>query len=100
MRAKFLRTFSDFGKYVLKPTLRKLHQPLCGIDMKVTADVHYVLSETASGKLLFDETISASYTAKASEAFVGTKRLQLANEGVIRVNIEALIERLGKLSLP
>lgn len=91
---------SDQGRYVLKPTLKKLQQPLFGMDMTVKADVRYVLSERASGKSVMDETISSSHTATVSDAFVGVERLKLANEGAIRKNIDMLIERLGTMSLP
>lgn len=87
------------GAYVLKPTLHALQQPLFGLDMTVTADVHYILREKATGKDMLDETIRSSHTAKVGDAFVGTTRLRLANEGAIRKNIEQLIKRLGELQV-
>lgn len=90
---------TDSGAYILKPTLKKLDQPLFGFDLTVKADVLYILQESASGKELFNETISSSYTATVGDAFAAVKRLRLANEGAIRSNIEAMIEKLGKVSL-
>lgn len=87
------------GAYVLKPTLQKLVQPLFGLDLTVKADVLYVLEDSASGKELLNETISTSYTATVGDAFAAIKRLRLANEGAIRSNIDALIERLAAIPL-
>lgn len=87
------------GQYSLSANLLSLKQPLFGMDMTVTATVQYVVTDTQSGQSVFEETLITPYTATVSDAFVGTKRLQLANEGAIRVNIETLIGKLEKLSL-
>ncbi|WP_082968594.1 hypothetical protein [Perlucidibaca aquatica] len=87
------------GAYILKPTLLKLDQPIFGLDLTVKANVRYVLKDSASEKELFNETINSSYTATFNDAFAAIKRLRLANEGAIRKNIEALIERLAKVPL-
>ena len=90
---------SGSGAYILKPTLQKLDQQLFGLDLTVKADVLYVLTDSASEKELFHEKINSSYTATFNDAFVAIKRLRLANEGAIRENIEALIERLATVPL-
>lgn len=89
----------DQGQYSLQANLLSLQQPMFGLDMTVTATVKYVVTEAKSGKTIFEETLTTPYTAKMGDAFVGTKRLQLANEGAIRTSIETLIEKLEKLSL-
>ena len=85
----------DSGTYVLKSTLHELDQQLFGLDLTVKAAVFYVLKDSLSGKDIFQETINSSHTATFSDAFAAIKRLRLANEGAIRKNIEALIERLS-----
>lgn len=70
----------------------ELKQPMVGLDMSVTSRARYSVTD-ASGKLIFDDTIAATGTAKMGEAFVGTERLRLANEYAIRENIKAFIER-------
>lgn len=89
----------DQGQYSLSANLLSLKQPLFGVDMTVTATVQYVVTETLSGKKVFEETLTTPYTATMGDAFVGTKRLQMANEGAIRVSIETLIEKLDQLNL-
>lgn len=85
---------TDSGDYRLDAELMKLKQPVMGIDMSVTSDVKYTLTNVATGAVVFEDVISKKYTAKMSDAFVGVKRLQLANEGSIKSNISALIEMM------
>jgi hypothetical protein len=47
----------------------------------------------ASGRLIFDDTVAATGTAKMGEALIGSDRLRLANEYAVRENIKAFIER-------
>ena len=44
--------------------------------------------------------IQIGYTAKFSDSFLGAERLRLANEGAVKVNIQALIDDLNGLKLP
>jgi hypothetical protein len=94
-----LSTNRQAGKYVLTAHLLKLDQPMFGASMTVTASVQYLLAERATGKEVFSRTITLPYTAAFSDAFIGTERLKLANEGAIRTNIAALIEALGGLKV-
>lgn len=87
---------TDSGDYRLDAELVKLKQPMMGIDMSVTSDVKYTLTNVATGAVVFEDIISEKYTAKMSDAFVGVKRLQLANEGSIKSNISTLIETMIK----
>lgn len=85
---------TDAGKFSLVAELLKLKQPIMGIDMSVTSDVKYTLTELESGDVVFEDTISKKYTATMGDAFIGTERLRLANEGSIKTNIATLIESL------
>ncbi len=79
--------------------LQNLDQPSFGLDMTVTATVNYVVLERASGKEIYQRTISLPYTAKWGDAFMGVERLKLANEGAIKTNITQLIDDLFNLKL-
>ncbi|MDD9877860.1 MAG: hypothetical protein OXR84_10515 [Magnetovibrio sp.] len=85
-------------KYDLNAYLMGLTQPLIGLDMTVTATVRYELIDTATRKSLVNETVTVPYTAKFSDAFIGTERLRLANEGSIRENIAAFLRHLVTVS--
>lgn len=87
------------GNYRLIADLQKVDQPMIGLSFTVTSTVQYSLVERISGRTIFNERISTPFTAGISDAFVGTERLKLANEGSIRVNIERLIERLSSLNI-
>lgn len=87
------------GHYLLTAHLEKLDQPLMGFSMTVTASVRYVLHERATGKTLFERTLVTPYTAGVGEAFIGSERLKLANEGAIRSSIGSLIDELARLQV-
>ena len=74
-------------------------QPLLGLDMTVTTHVRYTLKDTQSGSVVLDKMLVASYTATVGDAFVGAKRLRLANEGSARKNIGLFLEELSKLKI-
>ncbi len=83
----------------LQVRLVKLDQPLIGFNMTVTSVVHYTVRDVRTGAVLIDDDVAAEHTATMGDAFVGVKRLQLANEGSARKNIAALIERLNQISV-
>jgi len=87
------------GKYLLVAHLEKLDQPLAGFNMTVTANVRYTLIERSSNKTVFERMLATPYTAQLSDAFLGTERLKLANEGAVRSNIQQLIDTLVNLKL-
>jgi outer membrane murein-binding lipoprotein Lpp len=87
------------GRYQLTAHLEKLDQPLLGFSMTVVSTVRYVVYERATGKEIFNRSIVGSYTAAASDAFIGSERLKLANEGSMRVNITQFIGELQRLSI-
>ncbi len=69
-------------------------QPLAGFDMTVKASVKYTLTDTQTGKKVFDEFVSTSHTATMGDTVIGVQRLRLANQGAIKKNIKALIDLL------
>ena len=88
------------SKYQLTADLTRLDQPMMGFDMTVTSTVRYSLIETQTRKEVYSRVIQIGYTAKMSDAFVGTQRLKLANEGAVKANIQGLINDLIALKLP
>lgn len=85
------------GKFQLVAHLDKVDQPFAGFDMTVTTTVIYQLIDRASGRTVWEKTISSPYTAKMGDAIIGTERLRLANEGSVRENITRLVSDLQAL---
>jgi hypothetical protein len=82
------------ARFKLSAQLVELKQPFAGFNMTVTAKVKYTLTSAADGKTVWEKEITTPYTAKMGDAFVGVKRLQLANEGAIRENIKQFVDQL------
>jgi hypothetical protein len=87
-------------KYDVYATLAALDQPLFGLDLKVTSRVDYRVIERDGLKTWFDDSVVSSYTATFSDAAFAIQRLRLANEGSIRENITAFIQRLVAVEKP
>jgi len=79
--------------YPIDANLLGLSQPIAGFNMTVTSHVNYKVYDS-SGQPVVLATIDAPYTAKMGDAFMGTKRLQLANEGSIRESIKQFFDKL------
>lgn len=90
---------SENGEYQLKVKLLQVDQPLFGLDLEVTTNVNYVLTDTKTNKVVLNEVIVAPYTATMGDAFVAIKRLRLANEGSGRSNIEGFLKKLSALNI-
>ena len=88
------------SKYQLTADLTRLDQPMMGFDMTVSSTVRYSLIETQTRKEVYARVIQISYTAKMSDAFIGSQRLKLANEGSVKANIESFVNDLIALKLP
>lgn len=82
------------SRYILNAEMLSLDQPFAGFDMKVTAKVHYTLLSQPDQAVKWDQTLETPYTANFSDAFVGSERLRLANEGAMRENIKAVLDQL------
>lgn len=82
------------NRYHLTADILQVSQPMMGLDMTVTANVRYSLIDTMTRKEVFSKVIAGTFTAKFSDAFVGTERLKLANEGAAKTNIQLLVGEL------
>ena len=87
------------GRYQLTADLTRLDQPLMGFDMTVTSTVRYSLVDNQTRKEVYTRVIQARHTATVSDAFVGSQRLKLANEGSVQANIKSFINDLLVLKL-
>ncbi|MEM7445697.1 MAG: hypothetical protein AAF414_20415 [Pseudomonadota bacterium] len=68
--------------------------------MTVTSTVEYVIEDQLTGQTIFEEVITAPYTAAFGDSLLGVERLRLANEGSIRANIQEFFVRLGAVAVP
>jgi hypothetical protein len=74
-------------------------QPVAGLNMTVALRVRYTLSSLVDAGFRWEKDVSSAYTATVGEAFVGAERLNKANEGAVRKNLERLLEELVLLQL-
>lgn len=89
-----LYSSSTKPRYVLEANLMMLDQPFMGTNMTASCQVGYTLREVKQNKMVYKNTILASYTAKFNEAFLAMERLKKATEGAAKANIQKLIEAL------
>ena len=95
----FSRVIQNQGTdYRLDVELKQLKQPFAGFNMTVTSKVHWRLSNSKTGRIVWQQDIDRRFTAKLGDAFYGVHRLELANEGAIRENIKTAVQELGQLS--
>lgn len=91
--------YSEKGRYKLGIHMIEVDQPMLGFDMTVTTHTRYTLVDSETGKVVFEETVIAPYTATIGDAFIGSERLKLANEGSGKENIKKMIEKLSGLKI-
>jgi hypothetical protein len=82
------------GRYLLEATLKTVDKPIIGFSLTVTTTVGYDLIDRASNQSVWTRTVTRSYTASATDAFIYNNRLTLANEGSAKTNIQGFIEEL------
>ena len=90
---------SENGQYKLTVEMLKVDQPIFGLNFEVTTHVKYLLLDSISNSVIFDETIVAPHTSTFGDAFSGVERLRLANEGAGNKNIEIFLEKLSELQI-
>lgn len=95
----FLSNSNADAPYRLDVYLIDLKQPVGGFTTIVDSFIRYKLISTSDGKIVYDDIITASYKATMDDAFVGVKRLKIANEKSIQANITAFMERLYSLKV-
>src|SRR6218665_1501558 len=92
-------SLKDAGLLAANKHGSKYDQAFAGASMTVTATVRYILVDRLTNKEVLEKTLATPYTAAWNEAFLGTERLKLANEGAVRANIQQLIDALVALKV-
>ena len=92
--SKISSTMDD--DWVLEINIISLDQPFIGVTFTVKTTIDYKLYY--KNRLVFSRNISQSGSATMSDAFVGTKRLRLANEISARNNIKELLQSLKEVT--
>jgi hypothetical protein len=81
----------DWG---LEIEIRKVEQPIFGLDFTVTMDTKYTLY--LKGAKVHETYIRGLGTATISDSFVGVARLRIANEKAAQSNVKKFIQELSK----
>lgn len=76
---------------VVTANMVELQQPMVGLDLSVTSRIQY--SVTSNGRVVFNDTVSATGTGTMSDAFAAVERLRIANEKSIKENIKQFLQR-------
>ncbi len=90
------KLFSEDAAYKLNVEILKVEQPSFGLDLTVTIATKYTLIDAKEHHIIFDRIITTPYTAKLHDAFLAVYRLQLANEGAAKKNIQSFLDKLSK----
>lgn len=99
LEAAELLSNKEAPRYILDAKMLALDQPLLGLDLTVTSKIGYTITDSKSNAVVYDEVITAPYTAEFGDSLVAIRRLRLANEGAIRNNITQLITELRDLKV-
>jgi hypothetical protein len=95
----FSRVIKGAGAdYNLVVSVVGMDQPSFGLSFTVKMEAAWSLKR-ADGTAVWQESIKSEHTATPSDAFVGTERLRMANEGAARNNIAAGLAKISKLKL-
>ena len=95
----FLSTSDVTALFRLEVFLIELKQPYGGLTKIVTSVMRYKLTRSCDDQVVYDDIITASYTATLEDAFDGGYRLRLASEGSIRANIAAFLRHLHSFNI-
>jgi hypothetical protein len=98
-RYGFLSAPNTEAPFRLEVFLIELKQPIGAFKTIVDSFVRYKLIESRDGKVVYDDIVTASFTAEVADVFYGPARLKFANERSIRANIAAFLERLNSLNV-
>jgi hypothetical protein len=96
LRNQGLLAEGNAPRYILYAHLLDIHQPMIGLNMTVTAKVHYELVDAVNGQPTEETTIETEFTSPFGDAFGADERTRLANEGAIRENIREFLAWLSR----
>ena len=87
------------GDYQLLVSIISMEQPTFGMNFTVKMEAGWTLKNVATGQVVWQEAIKSQHTATTSDAFVGTTRLRMANEGAAKNNIKQGLAKISRLNL-
>jgi len=85
------------GRFRLDATLLTLDRPYAGFAMTVTAAIAWRLTEAATGRVVYDKTLTAIGTATLDDAVENNNRLRIADQRAVRANLQQLVQDLYAL---
>ena len=92
--AAYLAEDSAAASIDLSASIVRMDRPSYFFTKTVTTVVRYRTVARETGATLLDTTVEAKGSAGVSDAFLGIKRLRLAEEASIRANIECFLKAL------
>ena len=85
------------GRFRLDAILLTLDRPYAGFAMTVAATIAYRLTDTASGAVVYDKTLTGLGTATLDDAVTNDNRLRIADQRAVRANLQQLVLELYAL---
>ncbi len=85
------------GRYRLDATLLTLSRPYAGFAMSVTAAIAYRLTEAATGRVVYEKTVTGLGDASLGDAITSENRLRIAEQRAVRDNLRQLLQDLSVL---
>ena len=86
------------GRFRLDATLLTLDRPYAGFAMTVTATIAYRLTDTASGAVAYNTSLTSLGTATLDDAVTNDNRLRTADQRAVGANFQQLVQELYALS--
>lgn len=88
------------GRFRLDATLLNLERPYASFAMTVTATIAYRLTDSQTGAVLYNQTITTIGSASLHDAVTNENRLRIADERAVTANLRRLVEDLYSLPEP
>jgi len=84
----------DETKFRINVNVLSIKNPMMGINLKSELRIKWQLIDIAENKIVWEDNLTNDYTATMTDSLVAVTRLRIANEGVIRENIQLAIDEM------
>jgi hypothetical protein len=84
----------DETKFRINVNVLSIKNPMMGINLKSELRIKWQLIDISENKIVWEDNLTNDYTATMSDSLVAVTRLRIANEGVIRENIQLAIDEM------